>query len=142
MAYVSDMIDRTARVLPQTHHADWLLRLPLALVLLQYGLDKFPLSPEVAAGWGLPLFLWGVAGAAEIAVALLLVVGGMLRNRLGELVTRIAGVGAALIVAGVIIVAYWAPPLDLFLFNQFHILLLCAGLYLALAAPARKSAQG
>lgn len=141
MAYVSDMIDRTARVLPQTHHADWLLRLPLALVLLQYGLDKFPLSPEVAAGWGLPLFLWGVAGAAEIGVALMLVAGGMLRNRLGELVTRLAGAGAALIVVGVIIVAYWAPPLDLFLFNQFHILLLCAGLYLALAAPTRKSAQ-
>ncbi|TVS05211.1 MAG: hypothetical protein EA407_02745 [Rhodobacteraceae bacterium] len=142
MAYVSDMIDRTARVLPQTHHADWLLRLPLALVLLQYGFDKFPLSADVAAGWGLPLFLWGLAGVAEIVVALMLVAGGMLRNRIGEVVTRIAGIGAALIVIGVIIVAYWAPPLDLILFNQFHILLLCAGLYLALSAPARKSEQG
>lgn len=139
MANVTDFIDRSVRALPQTHHADWLLRLPLALVLLQYGFDKFPLSADVAAGWGVPLFLWALAGLAEIVVALMLLAGGMLRGQPGVLVTRLAGAGAALITAGVIVVAYWAPPLDLLMFNQFHILLLGAGLYLALA-PGRKAA--
>ncbi len=132
MVNVTDFIDRTTRVLPQTHHADWLLRIPLALVLFQYGFDKFPSSAEVAAGWGLPLFLWALAGVGEVAVTALLLVSGFFRNRAGELLTRLAGAGTAVIVAGVIVVAYWAPPLDLLMFNQFHILLLGAGAYLAL----------
>ncbi|MCC5984012.1 MAG: hypothetical protein JJU42_06575 [Rhodobacteraceae bacterium] len=132
MATVTDVIDRTARVLPRIRHADWLLRVPLALVLFQYGFDKFPLDADVAAGWGLPLFLWALAGFAEIGVAAMLLAGGLLRGRPGELVTRLAGAGAAVIVAGVVVVAYRAPPLDLLMFNQFHILLLGAGAYLAL----------
>lgn len=132
MVAVTDVIARTARVLPRTRHADWLLRVPLAMVLFQYGFDKFPLSADVAAGWGLPLFLWALAGVGEIAVAALLLLGGFWRNRAGEVMTRLAGAGAAVIVAGVIAVAYRAPPLDLLMFNQFHILLLGAGLYLAL----------
>lgn len=133
MANVSDVLDRATRHLPRAVDADWLLRLPLALVLLQYGFDKFPLSADVAAGWGLPLSLWALAGVAEIAMAALLIASGLLRDRRGDILTRIAGAGTALIILGVLIVAYWAPPLDMLLFNQFHILLLSAGLFLALA---------
>ena len=137
MANAFDFLDRsvarTAQMLPRISHAHWLLRLPLALVLLQYGFDKFPLSADVAAGWGLPLWAWALAGLGELAFGALLIVSGFLSGARGDVATRIAGAGAALIVAGVIVVAYWAPPLDLILFNQFHILLLCAGLYLALA---------
>jgi hypothetical protein len=47
-------------------------------------------------------------------------------------VTRVAGAGAAAIVAGVIYVAYWAPPLDLLMFNQFHLILMALGMFFAL----------
>lgn len=137
MAYVIDVIDRTSRAFAATAHAHWLLRVPLALVLMQYGLEKFPLSAEIAAGWGLPLWVWALAGVGEIAIALLLITSGFLRGAAGTLATRIAGFGASIIVAGVIVVAYWAPPLDLLMFNQFHILLLGASLYPALSLQPR-----
>ena len=137
--FLDRSVERTAQALPRISHAHWLLRLPLALVLLQYGFDKFPLSADVAAGWGLPLWAWALAGLGEVAFGALLIMSGFLGGNRGDVATRIAGAGAAVIVAGVIVVAYWAPPLDLILFNQFHILLLCAGLYLALSG--RRSAD-
>lgn len=139
MANAFDFIDRTARVLPRASFAHWLVRLPLAAVLLQNGFDKFPLSAEMAAGFGLPLALWALAAVGEVAVGLMLLAGGLMRGAAGDLVTRIAGAGAAAIVAGVIWVAYWAPPLDLLMFNQFHILLMCLGLYLALAGSQARA---
>ncbi len=133
MTTATDFIGRTARSLPSPGFAHWLIRLPLIIVLVQQGMDKFPLSAEAAAGFGVPFALWIMAATGEIAVALMLVAGGVLRGSAGDLITRLAGAGAAAIVAGVLYVAYWAPPMDLILFNQFHILLMCAGLYLALS---------
>jgi putative oxidoreductase len=141
MTFPADLFDRLARTLPHATFAHWFLRLPLALVLLQQGFDKFPLSAETAAGFGVPFLLWALAATGEIAVGVMLIAGGLLRGALGNLVTRIAGAGAAMIVAGVIYVAYWAPPLDLLLFNQFHLVLMAAGLYLALTGTGRATAQ-
>lgn len=137
MAYVTDIIDRTSRAFVGTAYAHWLLRIPLAMVLFQYGTEKFPLSADVAAGWGLPLWAWALAGIGELAIAVLLIAGGLLSGAAGTLASRIAGIGAAIIIAAVIVVAYWAPPLDLLMFNQFHILLLGASLYLALSPRPR-----
>ena len=134
MANTFDFLERTARAVPDLGAAHWLIRLPLAAVLVQNGLAKFPLSADVAAGFGVPLALWALAAVGELAVAVMLLAGGLMRGALGELATRVAGAGAAAIIAGVIYVAYWAPPLDLLLFNQFHLLLLCSALYLTFAA--------
>lgn len=133
MTDTTHFLDRTAHALPRASYAHWLLRLPLAGVLLQYGFGKFPLDEAEAAGFGLPLALWALAAVGEIGAGLLLILGGLLRGGAGDLLTRLAGAGTAVIVAGVVYVAYWAPPLDLLMFNQFHILLLCGGLYFALA---------
>lgn len=127
-----DLADWIARYLPRARFAHWMLRLPLAAVLLQYGIEKFPLNPMAAEGFGVPFPLWILAAVGEIAIGVLLIVSGFLRGSLGDLATRSAGAASAIIVAGVIVVAYWAPPLDLLMFNQFHILLLGVSLYLAL----------
>ncbi|MCU0905452.1 MAG: DoxX family protein [Tabrizicola sp.] len=132
MANASDFFDRAARAVPRLSYADWLLRLPLAGILLQYGSQKFPLSADAAAGFGVPFPLWVLAAVGEVAVGLMLLAGGILRGSLGDLVTRLAGAGAAMIVAGVIYVAYWAPPLDLLMFNQLHLMMLAIGLFFAL----------
>lgn len=136
MDHTFAMIDRAARALPRASFAHWFLRLPLAGVLLQNGLMKFPLSADMAAGFGVHPLLWGMAAVGEIAVAVMLVVGGLMRGSAGDLVTRLAGAGAAAILAGVLYVAYWAPPLDLLMFNQFHLMLLATGLYFALVGSA------
>ncbi|WP_322888839.1 MULTISPECIES: hypothetical protein [unclassified Yoonia] len=140
MAYTTDMIERTSRALPRGTYAHWLLRLPLALVLLQQGYDKFPLSADMAAGFGVPFVLWALAAIGEVGVGILLLVGGFLRGATGDLITRIAGAGLAAIIAGVIYVAYWAPPLELLMFNQFHLLLLAGGLYFALTGTRNRAA--
>lgn len=142
MTNAADFLDRTARALPRAHFAHWLLRLPLAGVLLQYGIGKFPLAEAEAAGFGLPLALWGLAAVGEIAMGLLLLLGGVVRGGAGDVMTRVAGAGLAVIVAGVVYVAYWAPPLDLLMFNQFHLLLLAGGLYFALSGNGTAAGQG
>jgi uncharacterized membrane protein YphA (DoxX/SURF4 family) len=138
----SSVIDRASRVMPRPSFAHWLLRLPLAGVLLQYGIDKFPISADEAAGFGVPVVLWALAALGEIAVGILLIAGGVLRGSLGDLATRLAGAGAAMIVFGVLYVAYWAPPLDMLLFNQFHVLMIANGLFLALAGNAHGREPG
>lgn len=141
LSALAPRLKQAADLWPQTRHADWLLRLPLAAVMLQYGLEKFPLSADAAAGWGLPFWAWALAGVGELTVAVLLIASGILAavstSTIATLLTRLTGFAAAIIVAGVIVVAYWAPPLDLLMFNQFHILLLGASLYLAFAPQAR-----
>ncbi len=136
-------LTKATSVWPVTRHAHWLLRLPIAAVMLQYGLDKVPLSADAAAGWGLPFWAWALAGVGELAVAFLLIASGLLAPFVGDkvaaLLTRLTGLAAAIIVAGVIVVAYWAPPLDLLMFNQFHILLLGASLYIAFGPQTRSS---
>jgi hypothetical protein len=136
MTTLSDRLDRFASSLPRPGFGHWLLRAPLALVLLQYGLDKYPLVPEAAAGFGVPLWAWALAGFGEIVTAILLLVGGVMVGARGDLVTRVAGYMAFVIVGAVVVVAYWAPPLDLLMFNQFHILLMATGLYLGFAGNA------
>lgn len=132
MANTFDFLDRAARALPRVSFAHWLVRLPLAGVLLQYGFAKFPISAAEAAGFGVPVVLWALAGLGEVAAGLLLIAGGVLRGSIGDLVTRAAGAMAAVIVVGVLYVAYWVPPLDLIMFNRFQILLLANGMFLAL----------
>ncbi|MFN4058599.1 MAG: DoxX family protein [Roseinatronobacter sp.] len=137
MAYTSDVFVRTSRALPRGTHAHWLLRLPLALVLVQQGIDKFPLSADAAAGFGLPFALWALAAVGEIGAGALLIVAGFLRGALGNLLTRIAGAGLAVIVLGVLFVAYGGTPADWVIFNQFHLLLMAGGLYFALTGGRR-----
>lgn len=137
MAYTSDVFLRTSRALPRGTHAHWLLRAALALVLVQQGLDKFPLSADAAAGFGLPFALWALAAVGEIGAGALLVVAGFLRGPLGNLLTRVAGAGLAVIVLGVLFVAYGGTPADWVIFNQFHLLLMAGGLFFALTGGRR-----
>ncbi|MEM1344726.1 MAG: hypothetical protein AAGI34_09130 [Pseudomonadota bacterium] len=118
--------------LPAFSTAHWLIRLPLAGIILQQGFSKAPLAAEDAAAFGVPLFLWAMAALGEIVAGTALIAGGLINNWFGNVLTRLAGLAIAMIVFGVLYVAYWAPPLDLLLYNQFHILLLVGGLYFAL----------
>lgn len=129
---VESTLDRVSQELPSFPWADWLLRLPLAFILLQQGFMKVPLSADAAAAYGLPTFLWAMAAFGEIAAGAGLILGGLLRSGLGDLITRLAGLAIAGVVAGVIVVAYWAPPLQILLYNQLQVLLLVGGAYFLL----------
>ena len=132
MAYATDMLQKVALDIPSVRPAHWLIRLPLAAMILNQGIMKLPLTEADAASWGLPFVLWAMAALGEIAAGAALIVGGFVRNWIGDVLTRLAGLGIAMIVAGVLYVVYWAPLYDLWLANQFQILLLVGGLYFAL----------
>ena len=132
MAYATDMLQKVAQDIPSVRPAHWLIRLPLAAMILNQGIMKLPLTEADAASWGLPFVLWAMAALGEIAAGAALIVGGFVRNWIGDVLTRLAGLGIAMIVAGVLYVVYWAPLYDLWLANQFQILLLVGGLYFAL----------
>lgn len=130
----------TLRPLPELWHAHWLLRMPLALVMIHQAMMKFPLSADDAAAYSLPFFLWAMSAYGELLAAAGLVVGGLLSNRFGDIVTRLAGFAIAAIVAGVLVVVYWAPITDLVITNQFHLLLLAGGLFFLLRGNERRLA--
>ncbi|MEM1385506.1 MAG: hypothetical protein AAF713_06035 [Pseudomonadota bacterium] len=127
---------RGERMLPDLRGAHWLLRAALAAFIMYQGFSKAPISPDDAASFGVPVLLWIAAALGELVAGAALIFGGFLTNRIGDLITRAGGAMLALIVASVLVMVYWAPPLELFLGNQFHLLLLCGGLYFALRGNA------
>lgn len=91
---------------PKVSGAHWLLRLPLGAIIIQQGYIKFPLSADEAASYDLPLLLWSVAALGELVAGCALIVGGLIWHWFGDVITRLAGLAIALIVTGVLVVAY------------------------------------
>ena len=52
--------------LPEFCKSQWLLRLPLALIIIQQATWKFPLSADDAASFGLPMTLWMIGAFGEL----------------------------------------------------------------------------
>ncbi|MEM6440982.1 MAG: hypothetical protein AAF763_14950 [Pseudomonadota bacterium] len=125
-------IERVSRVIPTIPAAHWLIRLPLAGIIMYQGFSKVPLAASDAAAFGVPVLLWVLAALGEITSGAALIAGGVLKDGRGELLTRIGGLMIAAIVASVIAVVYWAPLWDILSYNQFHVLLLAGGIYFAL----------
>ncbi|MEM9813420.1 MAG: hypothetical protein AAF913_12180 [Pseudomonadota bacterium] len=127
---------RSAPALPDIRAAHWILRALMAAIIIREGVAKAPITAEGAEAFGVPLILWGMAAFGEIVAGSLLLIGGAIRTRTGDLMTRAGGLFLAVIVASVIAVVYWAPPVELFLYNQLHLMLLTGGLYFAFRGNA------
>ncbi len=94
----------------------WALRIPLAGIMLYYGMQKFPDMFTAPGAYGVPAVLFFFAAVAELLGPIALTIGGVVetwrpksgRLRLtGDALTRVgafAGVAAA---AGVIVFFYW-----------------------------------
>jgi putative oxidoreductase len=87
--------------------AHWLIRLPIAGTFLFHGIEKLPALEGGAAFFGLPLWLWTLVAALEIAVGLAILAGPFLRNAAGDLLTRAAGLGAVAVMIGAIVLVHW-----------------------------------
>ena len=61
-------------------NVDWLLRIPLAIVFLQQGLSKVPISIEEAAGYNLPMLVWIFVVLGELGAGLGLIIGGLIQK--------------------------------------------------------------
>ena len=108
----------------------WLLRLGLGVSFIFHGYGKFPLPPQKLIDYfGFSETLASFVAIAELTAGELLILGGFIKNHLGELVTRF---GAILIVI-IMIVALGLAHRDWFitpkLFMSEQIFLLIIALY-------------
>lgn len=120
--------------------AQYVLRIPLALLFFQQGMSKFPLQEAMATAFGLPLFAWGFAAVAEIGSAIGLLLAGLVGivwrtgqwATIADNVTRFCGITMACIATGVI----WAlnpQSLSSVLLNDYlHVSLWAGGIWFAL----------
>jgi putative oxidoreductase len=116
----------------------WLLRIPLAIVFIQQGISKFPVTISDAEAYDLPYLVWWVVAYGELGAGLGLITGGLLLyfNNfllfLGNLITRFSGFTIGCITTGVIWISKPESLLEVILYDNLHVFLWVGGLYFAL----------
>ncbi len=130
------MIKNFVNKIPEFCMTHWLLRLPLIVVFLQQGMDKWPIDVNDSPV-ELTLLVWSVVVLGELGAALGLVVGGVIGlqkriKELGDMITRFSGITIASIMTGVIWTGEPESFTDVILYDHFHVLLWVGGMYFAL----------
>ena len=116
-------------------NVDWFLRRPLAIVFLQQGLSKLPISIEEASSYNLPMLVWIFVVLGEIGAGIGLIVGGLIQKlwtTIADMVTRFSGFVIGCIATGVIWVGQPDNLIDVLLYDNLHVFLWAGGLFFAL----------
>ena len=116
-------------------NVDWLLRVPLAIVFLQQGLSKLPISAEEASGYELPMLVWTFVVLGEIGAGIGLIVGGLVQKLwswIADMITRFSGFVIGSIATGVIWIGQPESLVDVLLYDNLHVFLWAGGLFFAL----------
>ena len=114
---------------------DWLLRIPMAIVFLQQGLSKLPISVEDAQVFELPMLVWVFVVLGELGAGIGLIVGGLIQRlwtTIADMVTRFSGFVIGCIATGVIWVGQPDNLIDVLLYDNLHVFLWAGGLFFAL----------
>ena len=140
MKSLSDIVNK----IPEFCLSHWLLRIPLAIVFIQQGIDKIPVDVETAAAMELPYLVWWVVAWGELGAGLGLLVGGVLTKPwlpilkrcyipdIGDILTRFSGITMSCIMTGVIWVSQPDSFWDVIWYDHFHVLLWVGGTFFAL----------
>ena len=129
--------------LPDLSLSHILLRIPLALMFIQQGLNKFPFDPAMGQAFGIPALVWWFVCYGEVAAGVGLLIGGLATiprirdiafvSVLGDLITRFSGIVMCCVVTGVIWVVLKPESLWNFMLTDYlHLSLWAGGLYFAL----------
>ena len=116
-------------------NVDWLLRVPLAIVFLQQGISKLPISAEEASGYELPMLVWTFVVLGEIGAGIGLIVGGLIQKLwywIADMITRFSGFVIGSIATGVIWIGQPESLIDVLLYDNLHVFLWAGGLFFAL----------
>ncbi len=96
--------------------AHWFLRIPLAVLIWGYGVQKFPGAVTDPGNYGVPAALFVLSAVGEVLGAIALLVGGLFEtvrpaNRVvgmaGDWLTRLAALAIASSVIGVMAYFHW-----------------------------------
>ena len=118
----------------------WLFRIPLAIVFIQQGLYKIPVTIEDASSFDLPYLVWWFVAYGELGGGLGLIAGGVIARwweEIGDLVTRFSGITICSIMTGVIWIGQPENVMDVLLYDNLHLFLWVGGLYFALRGNRR-----
>lgn len=126
--------------IPEFCLSHWLLRIPLAIVFIQQGLSKFPVTLEGAESFDLPYIVWWFAAYGELGAGIGLLISGFMSFKmleawvidLGDMFTRFCGITICSIMTGVIWVGQPESFMDVILYDNLHVLLWVGGLFFAL----------
>ena len=126
--------------IPEFCLSHWLLRIPLAIVFIQQGLSKFPVTLEGAESFDLPYIVWWFAAYGELGAGIGLLLSGFMTFKmleswvidLGDMFTRFCGITICSIMTGVIWVGQPESFMDVILYDNLHVLLWVGGLFFAL----------
>jgi len=123
----------------------WLLRVPIAIVFLQQGISKLPVTMEGAESFDLPYIVWWFAAWGEVGAGIGLIVSGIMVSKiagdhiwdfwiqdLGDILTRFSGIVICCIMTGVIWVGQPTNLWDVILYDNLHVFLWVGGLFFAL----------
>ena len=126
--------------IPEFCFSHWLLRIPLAIVFIQQGLSKFPISVDDASAFDLPYIVWWFAAYGELGAGIGLLVGVLVAFTylhldhpwVEDVITRFSGIVICCIMTGVIWLGQPDSLLDVLLYDNLHVLLWVGGLFFAL----------
>ena len=131
----------TSRI-PEFCASHWLLRIPLAVVFIQQGLSKFPVTADDAASFELPYLVWWFVAYGELGAGVGLLVAAFMSlksisnlpmvSEVSEILTRFCGITICSITTGVIWTSQPESLLDVLLYDNLHVFLWVGGLYFAL----------
>ena len=116
-------------------NVDWLLRVPLAIVFLQQGISKLPISAEEASGYELPMLVWTFVVLGEIGAGIGLIAGGLIQKlwtSLADMITKFSGFVIGCIMTGVIWIGQPESLIDVLLYDNLHVFLWVGGLFFAM----------
>ena len=118
--------------IPEFCLGHWLLRVPLAIVFIQQGASKLPVTLEDASSFDLPYIVWWFAAYGELGSGIGLLFGGLLVNWIFDTLTRFSGIVMCCIMTGVIWIGEPSSLTDVILYDNLHVLLWVGGLFFAL----------
>ena len=116
----------------------WLLRLGLGTSFILHGIGKFPLPPEKMVTWFesmgymQPEIITSLVALGEVGAGVGIILGGLINNHVGNLITRLSGGAVGVIMLGAIFIAHsdWLITKKLFMSEQIFLFLI--GLYFAI----------
>ena len=131
------MLNGIVSRIPEFCMSHWLLRIPLAIVFIQQGISKIPVTIEDAQSFDLPYIVWWFAAYGELGAGVGLLVAGLMATwdnlkDYGDLLARFCGITICSIMTGVIWVGEPASFWDVILYDNLHVLLWVGGLFFAL----------
>tara|TARA_B100000497_G_scaffold87265_1_gene97309 strand:+ start:283 stop:717 length:435 start_codon:yes stop_codon:yes gene_type:complete len=128
--------------IPEFCASHWLLRIPLAVVFIQQGLSKFPVTADDAASFELPYLVWWFVAYGELGAGIGLLVAAFMSlkaishlsmiSEVSDVLTRFSGITICSIMTGVIWISGPESFTDVILYDNLHVFLWVGGLYFAL----------